>query len=122
MRALRDATLEMAAELPWPLRGRAEHVISDDLRVEQTIAALARHDLEEVGVLLNESHASLRDKFEISTNAVEATVHRLREAGAVGARLVGGGFGGHVLGLFGPDAAPPSGALAVAPGPGAHLI
>ena len=71
--------------------------------------------------MLNESHASLRDSFEISTDAVEATVVRLREAGAAGARLVGGGFGGHVLGLFPPGVEPPSGALAVAPGPGAHL-
>ncbi|HTU29781.1 MAG TPA: galactokinase family protein [Solirubrobacteraceae bacterium] len=119
--ALRDATLEMAAKLPWPLRGRAEHVISDDARVEQTIAALAAHDLDRVGALLNESHTSLRDNFEISTDAVEKTVGRLRAAGAVGARLVGGGFGGHVLGLFPPGVQPPSGALVVAPGPGAHL-
>jgi galactokinase len=119
--ALRDATLQMAAELPWPLRGRAEHVISDDARVEQTIAALAAHDLKAVGELLNESHASLRDKFEISTEAVEATVEQLRGAGAAGARLVGGGFGGHVLGLFPPGAEPPPGAMSVAPGPGAHL-
>jgi galactokinase len=119
--ALRDATLEMTAELPWPLRGRAEHVISDDARVEQTIAALSNHDLEQVGALLNASHASLRDQFEISTDAVEATVDRLREAGAVGARLVGGGFGGHVLGLFPPAGQPPPGAVAVAPGRGAHL-
>jgi galactokinase len=119
--ALRDATLAMAAELPWPLRGRAEHVISDDARVERTISALAERDLEAVGELLNESHISLRDKFEISTDAVEVAVARLRDAGAAGARLVGGGFGGHVLGLFPPGAEPPAGALAVSPGPGAHL-
>jgi galactokinase len=119
--ALRDATLEMAAGLPWPLRGRAEHVISDDARVEQTIAALAARDLPSVGELLNQSHESLRDSFEISTDAVEAAVARLRDAGAAGARLVGGGFGGHVLGLFPPGARPPAEALAVAPGPGAHL-
>ena len=119
--ALRDATPAMAAELPWPLRGRVEHVISDNARVERTIAALAERDLEAVGELLNESHASLRDKFEISTDAVEVAVTRLRDAGAAGARLVGGGFGGHVLGLFPPGAEPPTGALAVAPGPGAHL-
>jgi galactokinase len=119
--ALRDATLEMAAGLPWPLRGRAEHVISDDARVEQTIAALAARDLQSVGELLNQSHESLRDSFEISTDAVEAAVARLRDAGAAGARLVGGGFGGHVLGLFPPGARPPAEALAVAPGPGAHL-
>jgi galactokinase len=119
--ALRDATAAMAAELPWPLRGRAQHVISDDARVERTIAALADGDLEAVGELLNESHASLRDDFEISTDAVEEAVARLRDAGAAGARLVGGGFGGHVLGLFPPAAEPPPEALAVAPGPGAHL-
>jgi galactokinase len=120
--SLRDATSEMAAELPWPLRGRAEHVISDNERVEQTIAALAGRDLAAVGELLNESHASLRDRFQISTDAVEAAVVRLRDAGAAGARLVGGGFGGHVLGLFPPGAQPPRDALEVAPGPGAHLL
>jgi len=119
--ALRDATLEMAAELPWPLRGRAEHVVSDDARVERTVAALDARDLEAVGELLDESHASLRDKFEISTDAVEAAVARLHDAGAAGARMVGGGFGGHVLGLFPPGAEPPREALTVAPGPGAHL-
>jgi len=119
--SLRDVTPEMAAGLPWPLRGRAEHVISDNERVEQTIGALAERDLRAVGELLNASHASLRDCFEISTDAVEAAVERLRDAGASGARLVGGGFGGHVLGLFPPDARPPEDALEVEPGPGAHL-
>jgi galactokinase len=97
-------------------------VISDDARVDETIAALDERDLVRVGDLLNESHASLRDRFEISTPAVEATVQVLRQAGAAGARLVGGGFGGHVLGLLPPDAAPPTGAVRVAPGPGAHLL
>jgi galactokinase len=119
--SLRDATLETAGELPWPLRGRAEHVICDNARVQETIAALDADDLVRVGELLDESHRSLRDLFEISTPAVEATVRRLRTAGAAGARLVGGGFGGHVLGLLPPDVAPPDDAVAVAPGPGAHL-
>ena len=119
--SLRDATAEAAAGLPWPLRGRAEHVISDNARVDETVAALRALDLPRVGELLNASHASLRDCFEISTPAVEATVTRLREAGAVGARLVGGGFGGHVLGLLPPDVAPPPGAIEVASGPGAQV-
>ncbi len=119
--ALRDATLEMARELPWPLRGRATHVVSDNARVDETIAALAAGELERVGELLDASHASLRDDFEISTPAVEAAVRALREAGAAGARLVGGGFGGHVLGLMPPGAVTPAGAQAVLPGAGAHL-
>jgi galactokinase len=120
--SLRDATPELAERLPYPLRERVRHVISENERVRRTVLALDAGDLPRVGELLNDSHASLRDCFEISTPAVEATVQRLREAGAIGARIVGGGFGGHVLGLFGPGASPPAGAVEVAPGPGAHLL
>ena len=47
---------------------------------------------------------------------------RLRRAGAAGARMVGGGFGGSILGLFAPDTRPPEETLSVRPGPGAHLL
>ena len=120
--SLRDADPAAIAGLPWPERGRAEHVVGDNARVQETVDALREHDLPRVGALLNASHASLRDRFEISTPAVEATVARLREAGAIGARLVGGGFGGHVLGLLPPDVGAPPGAVRVSPGPGAHLL
>jgi galactokinase len=120
--SLRDATPEAAAGLPWPLRGRAEHVLTENARVTGTVGALRDGDLPRVGELLDASHASLRDCFEISTPRVEEAVSRLRAAGAAGARLVGGGFGGHVLGLLPPDAVAPPGALQVAPGPGAHLL
>jgi galactokinase len=120
--SLRDATLEMTERLPQPFADRARHVITENQRVRDTVTALRDGDLPRVGALLNASHASLRDCFAISTPAVEATVRRLLDAGAIGARIVGGGFGGHVLGLFGPGAQPPDGALAVAPGPGAHLL
>jgi galactokinase len=120
--SLRDATLEMTERLPQPLDDRARHVITENQRVRDTVTALHDGDLPCVGKLLNASHASLRDRFAISTPAVEATVQRLLDAGAIGARIVGGGFGGHVLGLFGPEARPPEGAVAVAPGPGAHLL
>ena len=53
---------------------------------------------------------------------VEATVEALKAAGAAGARMVGGGFGGAVLALFPPGAEPPDAAVAVAPGPGARLL
>jgi len=120
--SLRDATLEAAERLPAPLAARARHVITENERVEATTAALAEGDLERVGELLNESHASLRDCYEVSTPAVERTVRRLREAGAIGARIMGGGFGGHVLGLLPASATAPEDAIEVRPGAGARVI
>jgi galactokinase len=120
--SLREVTLEQTAELPEPLRARARHVVTENARVQDTVAALSKGDLEHVGELLNASHASLRDDFAISTPTVERTVQTLRDAGAIGARIVGGGFGGHVLGLMPPGAEPPPGALQVEPGPGARIV
>jgi galactokinase len=119
---LREATSEAVTELPAPLGRRATHVIAENERVDQTVAALKAHDWPAVGALLDASHASLRDLYEVSTAAVEAAVAALKNSGALGARIVGGGFGGHVLGLLAPGAQPPDAAIAVEPGPGAHLI
>ena len=104
-----------ALEEPW--RSRALHVLDEDARVEAAVAG----DIAALGQLLDASHASLRDQFAVSTPAVDAAVERCRAAGATGARLIGGGFGGHVLGLCPPGAKPPSGALAVAPAAGAAV-
>jgi galactokinase len=120
--SLRDADLDAAEQLPEPLNRRVRHVISENQRVLDTVAALLAEDLAAVGELLNASHASLRDDYEISTAAIEVTVQRLREAGANGARLVGGGFGGSVLGLFAPGVAQPPDAREVRPGDGAQLL
>jgi galactokinase len=120
--SLRDATLEMAAGLPEPLSARAVHVVGENVRVQRAVLALQRRDLIQLGALLDASHASLRDCFEVSTPAIEATVERLRRAGAVGARIVGGGFGGSVLGLLPPGMDTPDDAVVVTPGPGAHLL
>ena len=120
--SLRDATLDMAERLPSPLADRARHVITENERVEETVAVLRIGDLERVGALLDASHASLRDCYAISTPAVEAAVARLKDAGAIGARLVGGGFGGNVLGLLPPGAQAPAGAIDVRPSPGARLL
>jgi galactokinase len=122
VRSLRDATLEMAATLPPPLAQRARHVITENDRVEDAVEALRHGDLERVGALIDASHASLRDCYEVSTPAVEETVRRLRDGGAIGARIVGGGFGGNVLALLPPDARAPDGAIEVRPGPGARLL
>ncbi len=120
--SLREVTLEQAAELPEPLDARVRHVICENQRVRDTVAALDARDLERVGELLNASHASLRDDYAVSTPAVEETVARLRDAGAVGARIMGGGFGGYVLGLLPPDVAVPEDAIEVRPGPGAAIV
>jgi galactokinase len=115
-------TLAMARELPEPLDRRAWHVITENERVELAVEALGRGDLEELGRLLDASHASLRDYYEVSTPAVEAAVRRLKGAGALGARVVGGGFGGHALGLLPPGLEAPEGSLEVRAGPGARVL
>jgi galactokinase len=120
--SLRDATLDMARSLPSPLSGRALHVITENQRVEAAMRALSVQDMDALGQLLNESHASLRDHYDVSTPAVESAVRRLLDSGAVGARIMGGGFGGSVLGLLAPGAVPPRDALEVRPGPGAHVL
>jgi galactokinase len=123
--ALGIATLREAGEidgLPEPLRSRARHVITENARVDATIAALRGGDLDEVGRLLDASHASLRDDYAASVPEVERTVERLKAGGAAGARMVGGGFGGAVLALLRPGAAVPAGALTVVPGRPAGLL
>jgi galactokinase len=117
-----DADAAAVAGLPQPLRARVEHVLGENARVGEAVAALRAEDLPAVGALLDASHASLRDLYEVSTPTVECAVARLREDGAAGARLMGGGFGGSVLGLFAPDVPTPPGAREVRPGPGAHLL
>jgi len=90
--ALRDATPEQVADEP-----RARHVVSENQRVLAAADALQAGDLEMLARLLRESHASLRDDFEVSTPELDALVGELEAAGALGARLTGAGFGGCVL-------------------------
>jgi len=120
--SLRDADPGRVASLPEPLRRRARHVLDENQRVRDTLAALDRRDLPAVGRLLDACHVSLRDLFEVSVPEVEHTRDSMKAAGAAGARIMGGGFGGAVLGLFAPGAVPPPGALAVAPADGARLL
>jgi galactokinase len=122
--SLRDAPgdPDVLDALPEPLGRRARHVRDENARVERAVAALEAGDLPELGALLDASHASLRDLYDASTPVVERTVAALRDAGAVGARMVGGGFGGQVLALFAPGRPLPAGALEVAPGAGARLL
>jgi galactokinase len=119
--SLRDADLEAAARLPAPLDRRVRHVVTENARVDAAADALRAGELAALGPLLDASHASLRDDYEVSVPAVEEAITRCRAAGAAGARIVGGGFGGSVLSLFPPGVAPPAGAVAVEPGGPARL-
>ncbi|MEA2126497.1 MAG: galactokinase [Solirubrobacteraceae bacterium] len=118
---LRWATAEAAEQLEEPWRSRALHVITENERVLAAVDALRAADLVTLAALLDASHASLRDRFAVSTDAVERVVDRLRASGAMGARLIGGGFGGHVLALYPPGARLPSGSLTVTPSAGATV-
>lgn len=120
--SLREAGGVAVEALPEPLRRRVGHVLSENERVREAVMALRTNDLPLLGRLLNAAHESLRDSYEVSTPVVEDAVERLLGAGASGARLVGGGFGGSVLGLFAPEVQPPAQAREVRPGAGAHLL
>ena len=122
LRTLRDALPEDVERLPDPLGRRLRHVLGENERVDAMVAALWLGEAETVGELLNTSHASLRDDFEVSGPRVEEAVDRVGAAGALGARLMGGGFGGHLIALFPPDAPLPDGARRLRAGPGARLL
>jgi galactokinase len=119
--SLREAGAADLDRLPEPLAARARHVIGENARVDAMVAALHAGDLEEAGRLLDASHASLRDDYAASVPEVERTRDELKAAGAAGARMVGGGFGGAVLALLRPGVVRPGGALVVDPGPPAAL-
>jgi galactokinase len=102
VRSLRDVDLRVlnAARSrldPTSLR-RAEHVIRENHRVLDCVAALERGDLAAVGELLAASHASLRDLFEVSSDELDALVEIATGVrGVIGARMTGGGFGGSIV-------------------------
>ncbi|MEV0684470.1 galactokinase [Nocardia sp. NPDC050378] len=99
--ALRDATELNMARLHDPvLRRRATHVVTENDRVLDVVSRLrSGADPRAIGPLLTASHRSLRDDFEVSTPALDLAVDAALDAGAYGARMVGGGFGGSVLAL-----------------------
>jgi galactokinase len=86
------------------LRRRARHVVSENDRVREFIALLENNDVVAIGDVLNRSHQSLRDDFDVSTGSIDDLVHQIvATPGAYGARLVGGGFGGCVLVAHDPE-------------------
>jgi len=81
------------------LAKRFRHVVTEGARVRQAETAMARGDLAAFGLLLDASHQSLRDDYEVSHPELDQLVELAREAGAAGARLTGAGFGGSVVAL-----------------------
>jgi galactokinase len=100
LRDIPEPGTDAIARLPPPLDRRVRHVLSENRRVRETVAAFRAADPVEAGRLFVESHASLRDDYEVSVPEVDMLVEL---AGAVhgtyGARLTGGGFGGSIVAL-----------------------
>jgi galactokinase len=99
VRALRDvAESDLGRVLPLlpdPIAKRAEHVIRENARTRQAAEAIRRGDLTSFGLLLDQSHASLRDLYEVSCPELDLLVTAARRIpGVLGARMMGGGFGG----------------------------
>ncbi len=104
LREVGQRDLSRVDTLPVPLNRRARHVVTENARVHAAVAALRGRDLQEVGRLFVDSHASMRDDFEISIPAINSLVDlALRVQGVYGARLTGGGFGGAVVALVEPS-------------------
>jgi galactokinase len=79
---------------------RARHGVGEMLRVLDAVKALEAEDFEALGQLLNQSHNSLRDDYEVSCPELDLAVETALSSGALGARMVGGGFGGSAIALI----------------------
>jgi galactokinase len=112
--ALRDVALadldDALARLPDDeLRRYTRHVVTEDDRVLRTVALLRSGEPAAIGSLLDESHASMRDDYQITIPELDVAAATLVDAGAIGARMTGGGFGGCVIGLVPIDFVEPAG-------------
>ncbi|MCC7446210.1 MAG: galactokinase [Anaerolineae bacterium] len=104
VKALRDVTPEQLAaqadKLPEVIAQRASHVVNENARTLAAVDALRYGDLVKVGRLINESHTSLRDLYEVSIHELDVMAELAqRTEGCYGARMMGGGFGGAVIAL-----------------------
>lgn len=85
---------------------RVRHVVTENARVEAAVAALEAGSMDAVGRLLTVSHYSMRDDYQITTPALDLAVEAALSAGALGARMTGGGFGGSTITLIDADRVP----------------
>lgn len=122
---LRDASMADVATVSDPvLQRRARHVVGENQRVRDFVAALQSDDLERCGELLLDGHRSLSVDYEVSTPIVDEIQQRVASMpGVFGARMVGGGFGGSLVALVEPGAPVDieTWSLRARPGPGAHV-
>lgn len=109
IRALRDVTTldfrKYGSELPPTVRRRAQHVITENARVLESIDALRHGKLAVFGRLMNQSHESLRDMYEVSCRELDVLVEAAwKIRGVYGSRMTGAGFGGCTVSLVADDA------------------
>jgi len=83
---------------------RVRHVVTENERVRRVVTRLQASDIAAIGPDLTASHSSMRDDFEISAVELDVAVDAALEAGALGARMTGGGFGGSAIALVQQDA------------------
>jgi galactokinase len=100
--ALRDVPYEGLDEALARLedeeqRRLVRHVVTEDQRVERVVALLEADDVRAIGPVLTEGHTSLRDDFRVSCPELDLVVATANDAGALGARMTGGGFGGSAI-------------------------
>ncbi|MEU6194594.1 galactokinase [Streptomyces sp. NPDC047061] len=91
-----DASLERLGD-EAEVRRLVRHVVTEDHRVERVVALLEAGDTRAIGPVLTEGHASLRDDFQVSCPELDLVVEAANSAGALGARMTGGGFGGSAI-------------------------
>jgi len=104
VKALRDVSLEefdkRCSALPEVVQKRCRHVITENARVIEAGEALTRRNLQRFGELMRESHASLRDDFQVSCEELDVMVELATQVdGVYGGRMTGGGFGGCTINL-----------------------
>ncbi|MDQ4503658.1 galactokinase [Sinomonas sp. ASV322] len=107
VKALRDVSVEDLEEARGLMDDvtfrRVRHIVTEDERVLDTVAALRASGPAAIGPLLDASHASMRDDFEISCPELDTAVEAAQAAGAIGARMTGGGFGGSAIAVVPAD-------------------
>jgi galactokinase len=104
LRDIQDRAPSVLAAVTDPVDARrARHVLTENRRVLDFVAALGNSDFAEAGRIFSASHASMRDDFEITTEHIDLIAETAIGAGALGARMTGGGFGGCVIALVPTD-------------------
>lgn len=98
-----EPSMIAGSDLAQPVRRRALHCSTEHRRVVASVEALKAGEIDTLGALMNESHVSMRDDFEMSVEPIDTLVASAVQEGAIGARLTGGGFGGCIVALVAKD-------------------